>query len=202
MRRLESQLDVVVNEETKETVWQALVVSEENMADRSFCCVLGRGVAYRNTTTFSDRDTSRRGPNSGEVVSAVKLPSDWLRVTVPKVGVRYLPLKGTDGTVFFIESAGDTELSKVQSRVAQLADDHGQFQAGQLKLLYKKKFNEVLNERKLGFKSSKAFLESCKHVVRIVQTGCSLDIHPLATAAGNESARIKEVCFISLMKLS
>lgn len=50
----------------------------------------------------------------------------------------------------------------------------------------------------LGFKSSKAFLDSCSHVVRISQTGNSLDIHPLATAA---DACAQQKCYTEVARV-
>ena len=48
--------------------------------------------------------------------------------------------------------------SQLKSRIALLADDHGQFQAGELKALYKRKFKEDLPCEELKFRNVKALL--------------------------------------------
>ena len=78
--------------------------------------------------------------------------------------------------------SGSSKLDQVKSRIGQLANDHGKFQAGQLKLLYKKKFGENLKEKEFGFKTAKALLESCSDYVSIHEIGHALFVRPVVTA--------------------
>ena len=65
-----------------------------------FRCVTNNGVAYRMSTSFSNRDQSKRGPDKGDVISAFELPDGWLKLTV-RGEVRFLPMRGQNGEVFF-----------------------------------------------------------------------------------------------------
>ena len=65
-----------------------------------FRCVRNNGVAYRMSTSFSNRDQSKRGPDKGDVISAFELPDGWLKLTV-RGEVRFLPMRGQNGEVLF-----------------------------------------------------------------------------------------------------
>ena len=54
-----------------------------------------KGVAYRNTPNMNDRWTARRGPEFGDLILCVErggFLNNWIKVRVPDVGFKYLPI--------------------------------------------------------------------------------------------------------------
>ena len=65
-----------------------------------FMCVNERGVAYRHSRDKFDRYEQVRGPESGQVMVALDVWDNWIRVAVDEKSEKFLPLRLSGETLF------------------------------------------------------------------------------------------------------